>query len=244
MSHSNPAPEFVELDEVSASFCISNDLTQEDVPPAIVKDAAFAGDEVNATIDFRTNVTLIVAAGRMLGPDPRGRHYFDRDGVQALEVQGESGSSKPVKIPLEVNDGDWGIGLFRSREEIPSAEESEVQAVDSLRMTWPEFLAQYGLTPPVLATESNQIKNFTMLTDSCVRAPTSKSPAPKSLPVVLEGKFQLTPKETLVAGPYVGSAGLVATMKWPSLKSSARRQACEAKSGIILQEATSRRTWQ
>ena len=67
MSHSNPAPEFDELDEMSASFCIPNDLTQEDVPPAIVKDAAFAGDEVNATIDFRTNVTLIVAAGRMLG---------------------------------------------------------------------------------------------------------------------------------------------------------------------------------
>lgn len=102
------------------TFAIRNDVYLEPSPPVFEKDTAYDGETVSSTLLFIESGGYWVAAGKLLGPDADGLHFFDSGCVRSRRVAGPRGQEIPVWIQVAVNCGHWAIGVFRSSEDIPT----------------------------------------------------------------------------------------------------------------------------
>jgi len=104
----------------SVTFDIRNDLALEPAPPVTEEDVTFDLETVSARLVFNETGTFHVVAGRLLGPDSDGLHFFDAGCLSRQEVSGEAGQVVSVGIDIVVPDGTWAVAIFRHIEDIPT----------------------------------------------------------------------------------------------------------------------------
>ena len=104
----------------SETFDIRNDLALESAPPVTEEDVSYDSETVSARLVFNETGTFHVVAGRLLGPDLDGFHFFDSGCLNRQEVSGEAGQEVSVGIDIVVPDGTWAVAVFRHIEDIPT----------------------------------------------------------------------------------------------------------------------------